>query len=248
MDYIRRANERGQADFGWLNSRHSFSFGNYYDPRHMGLSVLRVINDDVVSPGAGFDTHGHRDMEIISYILEGSIEHQDSMGHKHRIDAGEVQRMSAGSGVMHSEYNASNDASLRFLQIWITPNQHGIEPGYEQKTIAQQGKLTELVTPDGRNGTLMMHQDAVISRIQLEPGEQMMLDNQGRSGYLHIISGTVEASSPEQSTITEQAINLAAADAVGLIDSQTLQLSVPNQQAEPLTALWFDLPAGRSNP
>ena len=234
MDYIRRGAERGTANFGWLNSHHSFSFGSYYDPQHMGFGVLRVINDDTVAPGAGFDTHGHRDMEIISYILKGSIEHQDSMGHKHRIDAGEVQRMSAGHGVMHSEYNASQDDTLRFLQIWITPNQQGVEPGYEQKVIHQQDKLTELVSADGRNGSLRLHQDVILSRLQLDKGESLSLEAPQRSGYLHIINGTARVSQRGEQ------LTLNPADALGCHSVRPLTITATSHQ--PLTALWFDLP------
>ncbi|MFT7411416.1 MAG: redox-sensitive bicupin YhaK (pirin superfamily), partial [Oleispira sp.] len=127
MFYFRAATARGNANFGWLKSLHTFSFGNYYDPDHMGISVLRVINDDIVAPGAGFDNHGHRDMEIISYILEGSIEHKDSMGNQFVVPAGDVQRMTAGTGIMHSEFNASKTEPLKFLQIWISPNLKGVK-------------------------------------------------------------------------------------------------------------------------
>ena len=132
MNYIRRADERGHADFGWLDSRHSFSFGEYHDPDHMGFSNLRVINDDTVAPGAGFGTHGHRDMEIISYVLSGAVRHEDSMGNRFVVPAGDVQRMSAGSGVLHSEFNDSDEAPVHFLQIWITPSEMGLAPSYEQ--------------------------------------------------------------------------------------------------------------------
>ena len=147
MNYIRKSDSRGKVNFGWLNSKHSFSFGSYYDPQHMGWSVLRVINDDQVSAAAGFDTHGHRDMEIISYVLEGAIEHKDSMGNQFVLPAGEVQRMSAGSGITHSEYNHSKTDSLRFLQIWIQPKQLGILPSYQQAKIPQDLAMTALVTP-----------------------------------------------------------------------------------------------------
>ncbi len=133
MITLRQEKDRGRAQFGWLDSRHTFSFGHYYDPQHMGFSVLRVINDDIVQPGAGFDTHGHRDMEIISYVLEGAIEHQDSEGHQQKLPAGEFQLMSAGKGIYHSEYNASSTERLRFLQIWIEPKEKGSQPDYQQK-------------------------------------------------------------------------------------------------------------------
>ena len=157
MIYHRPSYERGSANFGWLDSKHSFSFGNYYDPEHMGVSALRVINDDTVTPGAGFGKHGHRDMEIISYVLDGAIEHKDSQGNQFVVKAGEVQRMSAGTGITHSEFNHSEDDALRFLQIWIIPNEMGIEPEYEQKLIEQNGKMTPLASPDGVDGSLTIH-------------------------------------------------------------------------------------------
>ncbi|WP_211233694.1 pirin family protein [Zooshikella ganghwensis] len=157
MDYIRRAEDRGKTNFGWLDSRHTFSFGQYYEPQHIGISALRVINDDTVIGGADFDTHGHRDMEIISYILEGSIEHKDSMGNQFTVTQGEVQRMSAGSGILHSEFNHSPTKSLHFLQILIQPNVRAIKPSYEQAKIKQSDTLTPLVTPNGRDGSQMMH-------------------------------------------------------------------------------------------
>ena len=160
MLYIRRSESRGNVDFGWLRSRHSFSFGHYYDPKHMGFSVLRVINDDQVVAGAGFDTHGHRDMEIISYVSEGAMEHRDSEGNQYRIPAGEVQRMTAGSGITHSEYNASKTDQLKFIQIWIEPSQQGLHPDYEQAQITQAEQLTALVTPTGSGQSLRINQDA----------------------------------------------------------------------------------------
>ena len=234
MDYIRKANERGKANFGWLDSRHSFSFGNYYDPKHMGHSVLRVINDDTVKGGAGFGAHGHRDMEIISYVLEGSIEHRDSTGNHFVVPAGEVQRMSAGSGIRHSEFNASRTDKLKFLQIWIEPNVHGIEPGYEQARIEQRGALTPLVTPDGRDGSLHIHQDASMYRLRLAPGEGFTLSttmhgDNNRSGYLHVISGTATAGE----------LQLGAGDGVGFKKTREQEVTAGPGGFE---ALWFDLP------
>jgi len=227
MFYFRHSDERGRANFGWLNSKHSFSFGNYYDPNHMGVSALRVINDDVVIGGAGFDTHGHRDMEIISYVLEGSIEHKDSMGKQYVVPAGDIQRMSAGTGVTHSEFNHSKTDDLRFLQIWIQPNKMGIKPSYDQKKVVQKGPLTPLVTPDGRDGSLSIQQDASIYRLQLKAGEEIDLDTQKRPGYLHVISGKAD--------VNNNALN--AGDALGAIEEQ-LNVSAMTD----LTALWFDLP------
>ncbi|MFD1217632.1 pirin family protein [Microbulbifer celer] len=228
MLYLRRAGERGKANFGWLDSRHTFSFGHYYDPKHMGISALRVINDDTVAPGAGFDTHGHRDMEIISYVLSGAIAHKDSMGNQFVVPAGEVQRMTAGTGITHSEYNYSDSEPLKFLQIWIIPNQRSLIPGYQQKAIVQSGKLTPLVTPDGHDGSLTVHQDASIFRLQLKAGESENLDATRGIGYLHVIEGTARAN--------QQA--LGAGDGLGALD-EPLQLRAGEQG---ITALWFDLP------
>ncbi|MCS6813852.1 MAG: pirin family protein, partial [Cyanobacteria bacterium] len=162
MITIRSAHDRGVANFGWLDSRHTFSFGNYYDPNHMGFATLRVINEDKVAPGQGFDTHGHRDMEIISYVLAGRLEHKDSIGTGSVIRPGDVQRMSAGTGILHSEFNASQTEPVHFLQIWILPEQRGIQPGYEQKTFTdeeKQGQLRLVGSRDGRDGSITIHQD-----------------------------------------------------------------------------------------
>jgi len=229
MFYYRAAESRGKANFGWLNSQHTFSFGEYYDADHMGISKLRVINDDVVAPGAGFGNHGHRDMEIISYILEGSIEHRDSTGNHFVVPAGEVQRMSAGTGIMHSEFNASKTEPLKFLQIWIAPNVTGIKPSYEQMPIVQSSTMTPLVTPNGRDGSLSIHQDASLFRLQLKAGESYDLVAQERVGYLHVIEG----SSVNVGT------GLKAGDGLSIIKDQ-LSVTAGN---EGLTALWFDLPS-----
>lgn len=165
MLIARPSAERGKADFGWLDSRHSFSFGEYFDPAHMGFASLRVINEDWVAPGTGFDTHPHRDMEIITYVLEGALEHRDSLGSRSVIRPGEVQRMTAGTGIRHSEYNASDRDQVHLLQIWILPERKGLEPGYEQKPVAvaeQPGRLHVIASPDGRDGSVSIHQDAVI--------------------------------------------------------------------------------------
>jgi redox-sensitive bicupin YhaK (pirin superfamily) len=232
MFYYRAAAARGKANFDWLNSQHTFSFGNYYDPDHMGISVLRVINDDIVAPDAGFGEHGHRDMEIISYILEGSIEHKDSMGNQFIVPAGDVQRMSAGTGVMHSEFNASATEPLKFLQIWISPNVRGIEPSYEQMAVVQSSTMTPLVTPTGRDGSLSIHQDASLFRLQLQAGESYDLAAQKHVGYLQVISGS--ALSNEYA--------LTPGDGLGIIKDR---LSI-SAGGEGLVALWFELPQNNS--
>tara|TARA_R110001592_G_scaffold61158_8_gene186195 strand:+ start:1139 stop:1843 length:705 start_codon:yes stop_codon:yes gene_type:complete len=230
MHYFRSAGQRGHASFGWLDSHHSFSFGSYYDPEHMGVSVLRVINDDTVVEGAGFDTHGHRDMEIISYVLEGSVAHVDSMSHRRTVSAGEVQRMSAGSGVTHSEFNASATEKLRFLQIWLRPNVKGIKPEYEQARIPQSKTLTLLVSHDGRDGSLMMHQDASIYRLRLQQNEgSPILVSEGRVGYLHVVSGSAELDDSV----------LSAGDGLGVYQARELEIIAKSDNFE---ALWFDLP------
>ncbi|WP_444924186.1 pirin family protein [Microbulbifer sp. DLAB2-AF] len=230
MYYYRPSQARGRAHFGWLDSRHSFSFGHYYDPNHMGFSVLRVINDDTVIPGAGFDTHGHRDMEIISYILQGAIEHRDSEGNRLVVSAGEIQRMSAGTGITHSEYNHSQTEQLKFLQIWIEPNRRGIKPSYEQQSIPQRDKLTALITPDGSGNTLSIHQDTSLYRLQLNTGESIIIQAHERPGYLHVIEG--------EAIVNNKSI-LAPGDGLGLFKKQVQLKAIKNS----ITALWFDLPA-----
>lgn len=228
MKYIRKAEDRGVANFGWLESKHSFSFGNYYDAKHMGISALRVINDDMVMPGQGFGKHGHQDMEIISYVIEGALKHDDSTGNSYVVPAGDVQRMSAGRGVMHSEFNASNTEKVKFLQIWIQPNVKGIEPSYEQKSLPQKGAMTTLVSPNGDDGSLSINQDASMSRLVLEKGEDIDLQTANRIGYLHIVKG--------QLTAENKSFRQGDAFAVGV------NYSINVKADEPLEALWFDLP------
>lgn len=192
---LRRAEDRGRYRNDWLDSRHSFSFGEYYDPEHMGVSNLRVINDDRVAAGAGFPTHPHRDMEIVSYVLEGALEHRDSMGNGSVIRAGDVQRMSAGTGVTHSEFNPSKEQATRFLQIWLLPTERGVEPCYGQKYFApedKRGRLRLLVSPDGRDGSIAINSDAKVYGTLLGDGEAVVLDlAPGRMGYVQVARGSV---------------------------------------------------------
>jgi quercetin 2,3-dioxygenase len=193
MMNIRRANERGHADHGWLDSHHTFSFANYYDPAHMGFRGLRVINDDRVEAGRGFGAHPHEDMEIISYVLDGALAHKDSTGTKAVIRPGDVQRMSAGTGVVHSEFNASNADEVHFLQIWIMPGKRGVTPGYEQKAFTdKQGKLVLVASPDGRDGSLSINADARVFAGELAAGERASLTIAGGRGvWIHVARGKV---------------------------------------------------------
>lgn len=185
---IIAANQRGRANFGWLDSKHTFSFGSYYDPNFMGFSDLRVINDDTVTAGAGFGTHGHRDMEILSYILEGTIEHKDTMGNIKQITAGEFQIMSAGTGVAHSEYNASKKDRLKFLQIWLLPNARGVKPAYAQKNFAAKPGLTAVIHPSAE-GAMRASTDAKVYRYQ--GGETSNFSAEGNQVYVHIVKGDI---------------------------------------------------------
>jgi len=193
---VRKAEQRGHANHGWLDTWHTFSFADYYDPQEMGFGALRVINDDTVQPGKGFGTHGHRDMEIITYVLEGAIEHKDSMGNGSIIRPGNVQRMSAGTGVRHSEFNPSHEERVHLLQIWIEPNVKGVPPGYEEKkfgTRVKKGQLRLIASPDGREGSVTIHQDACVYAALLDGREQAAHRlAPGRRAYVHVARGTVE--------------------------------------------------------
>jgi quercetin 2,3-dioxygenase len=195
MITLRPADERGIANFGWLDSRHSFSFGHYYDPKHMGFGPLRVINEDRVRPGGGFDTHGHRDMEIISYVLEGALAHKDSIGTGSVIRPGDVQRMSAGSGIRHSEYNHSDSEPVHFLQIWLLPDEDGLTPSYEQKTFAdseKRGRLRLVASRDGREGSVRIHQDADLYASLLDKDEAVTHGlAAGRRSWIQVVRGAV---------------------------------------------------------
>jgi len=193
---IRKSSDRGYADHGWLQSHHSFSFAGYYDPRHMGFGNLRVINEDRIAPGTGFGTHGHRDMEIVSYVLAGELAHKDSMGHTSVIRPGEVQRMSAGTGVMHSEFNHAAGQATHFLQIWILPEQQGIAPGYEQKMFAdadKRGRLCLVASRDGARGSVRLHADAALYAGLFSAGESATLDlDPQRKYYVHLVRGRLQ--------------------------------------------------------
>ena len=194
---VRKSQDRGHADHGWLNSFHSFSFAGYYDPAHMGFGNLRVINEDRIAPGTGFGTHGHRDMEIISYVLSGELAHKDSMGNVKGIPPGDVQRMSAGTGVQHSEFNHAAGQTTHFLQIWIEPNVRGIPPSYEQKTFAESEKRGALrlgASPDGAQGSVKIHADAALYAGLLDGDESATLAlNPARKTYVHLVRGALSA-------------------------------------------------------
>lgn len=218
MMTIRPAGERGHAEHGWLDSHHTFSFADYQDPRHMGFRSLRVINEDRVAPGKGFGTHGHRDMEIISYVIEGSLEHRDSMGTGSVIRPGDVQRMSAGSGVMHSEFNGSKSDVVHFLQIWILPAKSGITPSYEQKTFGdsqKKGRLAVVASPDGREGSVLLHADATILAGSFDVGESSAFAlAKGRGAWVQVVRGKVRVGGRE----------LGAGDGAALVDEGIVRI------------------------
>ncbi len=218
MITIRRAEERGHADHGWLDTRHTFSFADYQDPAYMGFGDLRVINEDRVQPGEGFGTHGHRDMEIVSYVLEGELAHQDSMGNGSTIRPGEVQRMSAGTGVRHSEKNPSRERPVHFLQIWILPSEQGLAPGYEQRafpTEERRGKLRLVASPDGRDGSVTVHQDARLFIGLLADGERVRHEIvKGRRGWVQVARGEV----------TLNGARLGAGDGAAVEDEAALEI------------------------
>jgi redox-sensitive bicupin YhaK (pirin superfamily) len=218
MFLLRPASERGLADHGWLKSYHTFSFADYHDPRHMGFRALRVINEDRVQPGRGFGAHSHRDMEIISYVLEGGLRHKDSIGTGSVIRPGDVQRMSAGRGVTHSEFNASDQQLVHFLQIWLIPNQRGLEPSYEQKSFAAEGKAGQLelvASPDGSGGSLTIHCDARLYVGSFGAGQQQSLElGKGRHAWVQVTRGALRV----------QGQDLVAGDGAALSDEAQLLL------------------------
>ena len=238
MAEIRRSQDRGFADHGWLKSYHSFSFAGYHDPRHVHFGPLRVINEDRVVPGAGFGTHGHRDMEIISYVLEGELAHKDSTGTSSTIRPGDVQRMSAGSGVQHSEFNGSHQRPVHFLQIWILPNVSGIPAGYEEKSFGadqKRGRLCLIASPDGAQGSVHIHQDVQAYAGLFDGSEHSQLRvAPGRLIYVHVARGRIVANGEA----------LAAGDALKLTSDPDLRLS----GGEGAEVIVFDLPAGDNQP
>lgn len=231
MITIRKAEERGHFDFGWLNTYHSFSFGDYYDPKHTRFRTLRVINEDFVQPGHGFPTHGHRDMEIVTYILQGALEHRDSMGTGSIIRRGDAQRMSAGTGVTHSEANPSPDEPVHLLQIWIFPSDQNIQPEYEEKKFSddeKRNRLRLIVSPDGSDGSVKIHQDARIFASLLDDGEEVVHSLEaGRSAWLQVAAGSVKLN------------DVALKQGDGAAVSQESQLSVTAEG--PAEVLLFDL-------
>jgi redox-sensitive bicupin YhaK (pirin superfamily) len=231
MEQVRRSAERGHANHGWLDSYHSFSFADYHDPQHMGYGPLRVINEDRVQPGQGFGTHGHRDMEIISYVLDGALAHQDSMGTGSTIVPGDVQRMSAGNGVRHSEFNHEKAKVTHFLQIWIEPALRGMPPSYEQKHFApaeKRGQLRLIASPDGADGSVSVHQDARVYAGLFDGAERATHSlAQGRLGYVHVARGKV-------------AVNGQQLDAGDALKTDAAQIRV--EAGEQSEILLFDLP------
>ena len=219
MITLRPAAERGHFDHGWLNTYHTFSFADYHDPRHTHFRGLRVINEDTVQPGGGFGTHPHRDMEIITYILEGALAHKDSMGTGSTIVPGDVQRMSAGSGVLHSEFNHSREELVHLLQIWIFPSERGLKPSYEQKTFAAEEKLNRLrlvASPDASDGAVTIHADARVYGSLLEPGASVQHAlAQGRGAWIQVVSGALEVNG----------LRLAAGDGAGIEDEKLLTVT-----------------------
>jgi redox-sensitive bicupin YhaK (pirin superfamily) len=229
---IRRAEERGHANHGWLDTHHTFSFADYHDPRFMGFGPLRVINDDTVAGDGGFPPHRHRDMEIVTYVLEGALQHRDSMGNGSIIEPGDVQRMSAGTGVTHSEYNASADDPVHFLQIWVLPRRTGLPAGYEQKHFAdgeKRGRLRLVASPDGADGSVRIEQDVRMFATLLEPGQEVShAFAEGRTGWLHVARGEAEVNG----------VSLRAGDGAAI--SEEARLSVGSNGGGEV--LLFDLP------
>ena len=230
MLILRASEDRGYANHQWLQSYHTFSFSDYYDQNQMGFSDLRVVNDDTVQPGMGFHTHGHKNMEIISYVIEGELAHKDSEGNIETIPSGDIQLMSAGSGIMHSEFNASKTKLVKFLQIWIQPNKHNTKPSYQQKTIGEQFGLVPLVSSNGKNESLIIKQDVNLYQLKLKPGESMTLDtNSDRNIFIHQVKG--------QGIYSEKSLEVG--DALKVTNEKSLILCNKSDQIS--TSLIFDL-------
>jgi redox-sensitive bicupin YhaK (pirin superfamily) len=223
-----RNSERGHSQYSWLDSWHTFSFGDYYDPHNKGVSVLRVINEDTVMPNSGFETHSHRDMEIISYILEGAIEHQDSMGNITRLEAGDFQVMTAGTGITHSEYNPSNTDPLHFLQIWIRPGAKGLKPTYRQRGFPLVTGRQTIVSPDGAGGSLHINQDATVERVRLAAGDETKVKVAGdRSAYLHMVYGEMQLNDTIMQGGDGAVISASSVRLRGNGDAEALLFSLP---------------------
>jgi quercetin 2,3-dioxygenase len=218
MTTIRKSEERGHADHGWLNTYHTFSFASYYDPKHMGFGPLRVINEDRVSPGKGFGSHGHEDMEILTYVLSGALAHRDSMGNVETLQANDLQRITAGSGIVHSEFNGSKTEPVHFLQIWIQPSEDGLKPGYEQLSLTEEekfGKLRLVASPEGGDGALKIHQNARVLIGQVAEGKDLEYDlAAGRKAWVHVIRGSATVNGKE----------LATGDAAGVTGEKALAI------------------------
>ena len=231
MIAVRPANERGAVNMGWLDARHSFSFGSYYDPDHMGFGPLRVINEDRIEPAQGFGMHGHKDMEIVTYMIDGALAHKDSMGNGSVIREGEVQRMTAGTGVMHSEFNDSDKARAHLLQIWILPETEGLEPGYEEKAFSRDDKLNSLrliASRDARDGSMMIHRDVDLYASVTEAGQSLMHElAAGRSAWIQVVNGAL--------TVNGQ--SLVEGDGAAIVEVTSLEIST----AEGAEFLLFDI-------
>lgn len=231
MITLRLSQERGEAYHNWLSTKHSFSFANYYDPQQMGFSALRVINDDIIKPRSGFETHGHRDMEIITFILSGSIQHKDSEGNSMVLTSGEYQLMSAGRGIYHSEFNASATENLQLLQIWIEPNVVGKAPSYQQKSFGTNRGLTTIASPTGQDGAFSIKQDAYLHQLVLEPGTELnVVFGMDRKIYVHHVSGLLSI----------EDITLSSGDGAKIVSTECVLFS--NRSDTDVFALVFDLP------
>lgn len=238
MIAVRASGQRGQADYGWLRARYSFSFADYLDPAETGWGALRVINEDLVAPGQGFPMHGHRDMEILTLVLSGALEHRDSLGNGAVIRPGEIQRMSAGTGVRHSEFNPATEEATHLLQIWIWPRTAGGSPGYEQRAFPLQEGATLLASPDGRDGSARIGQEATLTRIRLAAGEEFLASlAPGRLGYAHTIAGSLTA------TTVSGRYAISAGDGLKVADEVAVRLVADAATEVPADLLWFDLPA-----